>query len=129
METKNESLKLFKTKVAGVARRQSYLKRIFNQIDKGGDYPEIYLEREPENKHDSNAIKVIWKYYNEKTDNEKEYHIGYIAAHVASSLAKDIDRGIYVHASFDEILGGYDDMNYGMLITILIDRKDNEPSG
>ena len=117
---KNEkiNLKTFQTKVAGVAhgKRQSYLKRLA-KIEDSFEYPEILLVREPDNKHDKNAIKVILHEYNEKTDKEKELHIGYIAAHVAASLAENIDNGQKVTASVDEILGGYDeDVPYGLLI-------------
>jgi hypothetical protein len=86
----SENIKSFKTKVAGVtfARRQSHLKRIAKKLeDFDYDLPDISLVREPNNKHDSNAIKVIWHDYNEKNDEEKEVHLGYIAAHVAASLA------------------------------------------
>ena len=121
-----ENTKTFKTKVAGVtfAKRQSYLKRIAKKLDDFDyDFPDISLEREPNNKHDRNAIKVIWHDYNERTDEEKDIHVGYIAAHVAVSLAKDIDSGLNVSAYFEEILGGFDDEdNYGMLITVQIDR-------
>ncbi len=121
---KNEktNLKTFQTKVAGVThgRRQSHLKRLA-KIENSFEYPEILLVREPDNKHDKNAIKVILHEYSEKTDEEKEIHIGYIAAHVAASLAEDIDNGHKVTASVDGILGGYDeDVPYGLLITVQI---------
>lgn len=120
METKT-----FQTKVAGVthARRQSHLKKLA-KIEDSFSYPEISLIREPNNKHDKNAIKVILHEYNEKTDEEKEIHVGYIAAHVAASLAKDIDNGHKVTAYIDEIIGGYEeDMSYGMLITVDINKS------
>ncbi|NCC74033.1 MAG: hypothetical protein EOM06_11605 [Sphingobacteriia bacterium] len=121
---KNEKInfKTFQTKVAGVThgQSQSHLERLA-KIEESFEYPEILLVREPDNKHDKNAIKVILHEYNEKTDKEKELHIGYIAAHVASSLAGDIDNGHKVTASVDEILGGHDeDVPYGLLITVQI---------
>jgi hypothetical protein len=117
--------KTFQTKVAGVThgRRQSHLKKLV-KIEDSFSYPEISLIREPNNKHDKNAIKVLLHEYNEKTDEEKEIHIGYIAAHVAASLAKDIDNGHKVTAYIDEIIGGYEeDMSYGLLITVDIKRS------
>ena len=117
METKT-----FQTKVAGVthAQRQSHLKKLAT-IEDSFSYPKISLIRESNNKHDKSAIKVILQEYNEIVDEEKEVHIGYIAAHVAASLAKDIDNGHKVTASVDEILGGYDeDVPYGLLITVQI---------
>lgn len=120
--------KTFQTKVAGVAqlkKRQTILKR----LAKADDFPEVSLVREPDNKHDENAIKVIIHMYNEKTDVEQEVHIGYIAAHVAASLSKDLDRGYKVIAWIDDVLGGSDDededMNYGLLISVDIDRTKN----
>ena len=46
------------------------------------------LEREPENMHDENAIKVIIK-----EGNYKDLHVGYIQRAVASVLALMLDEG------------------------------------
>ncbi|MDW7774572.1 MAG: HIRAN domain-containing protein [Desulfobulbaceae bacterium] len=145
----NENIKRFQTKVVGVtfAQRQSHLKRLAKKIEDDFDFPDISLIREPNNKHDGNAIKVIWHEYNERTDTEKDIHVGYIAAHVAESLAKDMDNGVDVTAEFEEILGGNDvednddvdvtadfesnidgydgESSYGMLITVQIIRNNN----
>ncbi|WP_289019582.1 HIRAN domain-containing protein [Desulfobacter postgatei] len=119
---KNTVLKEFKTKVAGVSLkyRQACLKRIVKSEDEQG-LPLISLEREPSNKHDLNAIKVIVHEYNERTEKEKDSHVGYIRRNVAFTLAKDMDKGKEVSAFIDEIIGGYEGAeNLGMLIHVEI---------
>lgn len=128
-EVQPEKVKSFKTKVAGVSfrRRQAQLKRMAKAIEEDYDFPDISLIREPDNKHDENAIKVIWHEYNEKTDTEKDLHIGYIRNQVASTLSQDIDRGWKVSAEVDEVLGGYDEDDekelYGVLLHIKINQS------
>lgn len=126
----NRNIKKFKTKVVGVtfAGRQSYLKRLANDPDEDLEFQDISLEREPNNKHDPNAIKVVWHKYNERTDEEKDLHLGYIAAHVAESLARDIDNGVKVSVYPESILGGFDydeERAYGMLLSVEIDRSNS----
>ncbi len=129
-----ENIKSFQTKVAGVsfARRQSYLKRMRKIAIEDTEFISISLIREPNNKHDSNAIKVVWYKYDERSDEEKEYHLGYIKAQVAGGLADnidglagDMDKGKIVTAYFEEILGGYydEEEDYGLLITVDIEQE------
>jgi len=130
IETEKKNVTTFKTKVAGVShgRRQSHLKRWAKKID-AGEEPDITLVREPENRHDPNAIKVILNEYSERTGEEKEIHIGYLRSQVAGSLAVDMGRGAKVDCWFDDILGGdEDDMSYGMLITVEIERSYKRPT-
>ena len=51
---------------------------------------ELSLLREPENEHDSNAIKVLF------TDPENEtftIHLGYVAREIAAWIAPELDAG------------------------------------
>jgi hypothetical protein len=103
-ESRPQPSKSFHTKVAGVSRRQKALKIIKKGLD-NGEYFDVLLQREPSNKHDSNAIMVLVDLSNDgKTMNQ----IGYIAAHVAASLASQMDRGYKVEAFIEDILGGYE---------------------
>lgn len=63
----------------------------------------VTLEREPNNKYDSHAIRVIM--------HMKPIHcktlIGYIPRGLARELSKVLDMGIEVKASLMKIIGGY----------------------
>lgn len=77
----------------------------------------VTLEREKDNKHDSNAIQIVVHI--------KPIHrravVGYIPAAVARELAKVLDMGIQVKASLMGIIGGYAyKESYGALINIEI---------
>ena len=63
----------------------------------------VTLEREPDNKHDCNAIKII---VHIKSISRRTV-IGYIPKETARVLAKVIDIGIQVKASLMQIIGGY----------------------
>lgn len=104
--------KAFRTihsKLKGVSKKnedgeniQSILADLFDDCD-------LELVREPDNRYDSNAIKVY----------AVGDHIGYINAELAKDLAPKMDSGIPIEASIDEITGG-DGYNYGCNITIRI---------
>ena len=50
----------------------------------------VRIEREPENDHDSNALKVVVA---DKTMQQDEMHIGYLSRLVASEWSPVIDKG------------------------------------
>lgn len=121
------TIKTFKTKVVGVSQkgRQAKLRKIA-RLELKDETVNLELEREPNNKHDPNAIKVTLQ------GEEKNFHIGYISAQVASTLASQVDAGYNVFISDYEILskdGIYDkddltpDVTLGLLIEICIDRR------
>ncbi|MBI9110293.1 HIRAN domain-containing protein [Maridesulfovibrio ferrireducens] len=92
----------FNTKVAGVSfgKRQSYLKSIGKKLYREeAKYTEIDLIRDPDNKHDPNAIEVV---------TEKGQVLGYINSQTAKELAIIMDAGANVQASIIDILG-YED--------------------
>ncbi len=108
-------IKTFRTKVVGVTRRgrQPQLRRMLEQLD-DDYYVDVELVRDPNNKHDPNAIKVI----NEETGKQ----IGFISAGVAVGLAKQMDAGYRVVASVVDILGAWDEeiTTLGCLLEIAI---------
>jgi len=52
---------------------------------------ECHLEREPQNPHDENAIRVVLA-----TTPYEGFHIGYIDRSIAAKLAPVLDRGVTV---------------------------------
>lgn len=76
-------------------------------------YPgaQLDLVREPNNKHDNNAIAV---YYNDK-------QLGYLSADIASQYAGKLDQGaISLSACIEDITGGPDTKTYGANISIRV---------
>ena len=68
----------------------------------------VTLEREPDNRYDPNAIHIV-------------VHIRSIRRRFARELAKVIDMGIKVKASFMQIIGGYSyKESLGALVNITI---------
>ncbi len=77
----------------------------------------ITLEREPENKFDSNAIQIV---VHIKPISRKTV-IGYVPRGLAKELAKVMDAGIHAAASLVQIIGGYGyKESLGALINITI---------
>ncbi len=77
----------------------------------------VTLEREPENKFDCNAVKVVVHIHliNRKTV------IGYIPKGLSAELAEVIDKGVKIKASLLQIIGGYDYKEaFGVLINITV---------
>ncbi len=74
--------------IAGMQHHQGHAH--WAQLDIGSS---VYLQREPDNRHDTNAIAVmVWD------NNEGYIKIGYVARAVAITLAKELDRGFEVEA-------------------------------
>lgn len=77
----------------------------------------VSLEREVDNKVDSNAIKVILHI----KPIARRTVIGYVPRVLANELSKVIDRGVEVSATLLGIIGGYSyKENMGVLINITI---------
>lgn len=63
----------------------------------------VTLEREPDNKYDGNAIRIV---VHIKPISKKTI-IGYVPRPLARELAKVIDIGVQVKAALKQIIGGY----------------------
>lgn len=66
----------------------------------------IVLCREPDNKHDKNAIKIL-----AKTD--RRVNVGYVPKILAEKLAPLMDSKTFIHIDQFQIIGSYHS-NYGM---------------
>lgn len=77
----------------------------------------VTLEREADNQHDSNAIKIIVHILPIK----RRTQIGYVPAKLSHELAKAIDAGVQVKAKLLQIIGGYSyKESLGALINIAV---------
>lgn len=97
-------------KAAGTTfnNRQHYLRYLLTQNKKY----KILLVREPKNKADCNAIKIL-----ARTDDRKTVQIGYVPRIDASVLAPLMDTGTFVQITDNRITGGFD-FNFGMTLTL-----------
>lgn len=95
----------FTSKVAGVTfeNRQVLVSKV-----QQGEF--IGLLREPDNKYDKNAIKVM---------NQHGMQLGYIPKDLARDLAKYMDLGISFNAVCKYPTGGSDGLSYGLVIEIM----------
>ena len=105
-----------RTNVAGVTHRnsdgssrQKILKRMQEEYYEGDL---LYLESEPENPYDENAIKVM---------NAEDEQIGYLSRDLAKTLAKRMDNGEEFYVELLEVTGGYDGIPLGCNIEIEFD--------
>ncbi len=77
----------------------------------------VTLEREPDNKYDSNAIQIVVHIHLLS----RRTVIGYVPKELARELAKVIDMGIQVKASLMQVIGGYSyKETLGALVNIAI---------
>ena len=74
----------------------------------------VTLEREADNRYDSNAIQIVVHI----APIHKRTVVGYVPRALAEGLAKVIDMGIQVKASLMGIIGGY---SYKETLGVLID--------
>ena len=74
----------------------------------------VTLEREPDNRYDSNAVQIVVHI----RPIHKRTVVGYVPRALAEGLAKVIDMGIQVKASLMGIIGGY---SYKETLGVLID--------
>lgn len=82
------------TKVVGARHRPEFALKLAMELDPTF---EVFLEREPTNSYDSNAIKVIVIYA------DSDHHIGYIPKTDNAELAAALDEG----RSFTVVAGGH----------------------
>jgi single-stranded-DNA-specific exonuclease len=110
----------FHSKVVGVTHQNSdgsYRQAILRGSWEGRP---LILKREPDNPYDSSAIAVF---------TEDLEQLGYIGAHLAESLAPQMDRGVAVSATISENTGGAGNKNTlgcNILITIDGDAESEE---
>ena len=57
----------------------------------------LYLEPEPNNKNDENAVKVVLK------ENGKLYHLGYVPRYYSKDLTKLLETGIEYSAQIESL--------------------------
>lgn len=77
----------------------------------------VTLDREANNQHDSNAIRITVHILPIK----RKTVIGYVPAQIAKELSKVLDIGCEIKASLKSITGGYAwKENYGCLINVEI---------
>lgn len=78
----------------------------------------IWLERQPDNPHDRNAIAVF---------SDRRVQVGYIAARHACWLASKIDREYPVHGVVGRIKGAmFDDCPLGMVVRLNMEGEEPE---
>jgi len=76
----------------------------------------VELIREPNNEHDENAVGV-----HVSAKDSKTYQIGFLPRDLAQYMAKLIDKGIMITATFKGVTGGTEYYhNYGALIELRI---------
>lgn len=107
--------KAFNSKIAGVTYG-NYQTIIREHAAPG---MRIHLVREPNNKHDPNAVAA----YLDTPDGKQQ--IGYLTAHVAEEVSQNLKDQIPVIVTISEITGG-GGMNYGVNIHISIDQPRTE---
>jgi very-short-patch-repair endonuclease len=94
------------SKISTKIKGTTFYKIDFGRLKQGD---KLTLVRDPQNIHDSNAIKVL----------HNDAMLGHIDKQVASVLAGMIDNGVKVKAFLSKILGG-PSQNYGLLIDLSI---------
>lgn len=100
---------LFETKLVGATfeNRQKIFKFLVDK--KLTKDINIVLEREPDNKYDKNAIKII---ANVK-GGTKTQHMGYIDRNLAKTLTSIMNKGINIEVTENEVTG-IEQAHYGM---------------
>ncbi|WP_025950434.1 HIRAN domain-containing protein [Geobacillus thermocatenulatus] len=109
--------RVINTKIVGVTRKNEDGTSRQELIAECYEGEELFLEREPDNEHDPNAISV-WNEYGEQ--------LGYINKDLASRLAPQMDKGMRVACFVTAVTGGYDDKSYGCNIKLILDPNPEE---
>ena len=73
---------------------------------------QVWLEREPENQFDKNAIRVMIN------QNGKPYLVGYFPKEIAATLAPLVDMNQPINIMKYTVIGGYKNKSYGLLIDV-----------
>ena len=103
----------FYSKVAGVTKNNddgTSRQEIIQEELKVGDM--LFLDREPHNSYDRNAIAVVTSDFDKK--------IGYINSDLASRLAPLMDRGSFIDCHVADITGGGPRQSYGVNIRLTV---------
>lgn len=79
----------------------------------------LYLEREPENEHDANAI-AVWLF----RDDANHLMLGYVGRELACTLAPLLDSGHQCYVNDHEII--YNDDSLGLKIEIRVAESKSE---
>jgi hypothetical protein len=87
----------FYSKIAGVTRKNSDGTSRQALLAKCEEGEVLRLVREPDNPHDSNAVKVL---------TVAGEQLGYITATAAETVAREMDRGHQVRALITDLTGG-----------------------
>ncbi|WP_047757561.1 MULTISPECIES: HIRAN domain-containing protein [Geobacillus] len=109
--------RIINTKIVGVTRKNEDGTSRQELIAECYEGEELFLEREPDNEHDPNAISV-WNEYGEQ--------LGYINKDLASRLAPQMDKGMRVACFVTAVTGGYDDKSYGCNIKLILDPEEDD---
>ncbi|QIZ66660.1 HIRAN domain-containing protein [Geobacillus subterraneus] len=109
--------RVINTKIVGVTRKNEDGTSRQELIAECYEGEELFLEREPDNEHDPNAISV-W--------NEHWEQLGYINKDLASRLAPQMDKGMRVACFVTAVTGGYDDKSYGCNIKLILDPEEGD---
>ena len=117
-EKPTEQMERFYTKITGVTKKNEDGRRrqeiISEDLYEGMD---LFLEREPDNPHDPNAIGVFTSAYGEQ--------VGYIASDLASRLAPLMDNGQLIMAEITDLTGGEaENKTLGVNLLISIHTKE-----
>lgn len=104
-------IKVFQTNIYGVTKRtedgKSRQKFIRDELTSG---QWLYLEREPNNRYDKNAVKIYTKSW---------VDIGYIPKERNNKLAELMDNGYDCRAQIMEITGGtWNKENFGIVVDV-----------
>ena len=78
----------------------------------------LTLRREPNNKHDVNAIQVL-AHAISKNDKQSVYQIGYVPKNMAVWLAKAMDKNMIVRLCNYKFVGGYNKKTLGLRLDVV----------
>lgn len=109
--------RVINTKIVGVTRKNEDGTSRQELIAECYEGEELFLEREPDNEHDPNAISV-WNEYGEQ--------LGYINKSLASELAPKMDKGMRIACFVTAVTGGDDDKSYGCNIKLILDPEEDD---
>lgn len=78
----------------------------------------LTLRREPNNKHDANAIQVL-AHAISKNGKQSVYQIGYVPKNMAVWLAKAMDKNMIVRLCNYKFVGGYNKKTLGLRFDVV----------
>lgn len=101
----------FYTKIVGVSfeGRQELLKKLTTG-------QEVFLQRQPDNPHDKNAVAVI---------DDKGVQLGFLKARLAKDLARFLDKGVEYTATITSVTGLDEGENH-IGVNLIVERKQED---